>query len=87
MEQDRKFNKFCQLALETDLSKEQLERVATAVYGSDEGFNNRERGSERAVVIALRRMTALEFAQRVKMAANGNATNTSDNHFGTWASD
>lgn len=68
---------FCRLALESDLSDEQLTTYAEAIVKEDD-----KESQPADLVAAFREMSAVEFAQRVKRSCNGNATSTSNHHFG-----
>jgi hypothetical protein len=70
---------FCTLALESDLSEEQLTLYAQLVL--DEiavGPSKAERCE--SLIASLRAMSAMEFAERVKRRCNGNATSTCNEH-------
>lgn len=66
---------FCRLALESDLSDEQLTIYAEEIIKEDD-----KAAKAADMVAAFRAMSATEFAERVKRACNGNATSTSNEH-------
>jgi hypothetical protein len=67
---------FCRLALESDLSDEQLTAYAQLVVKDCET----DFTSPGDLVSFFRAMSATEFAQRVKRACNGSATSTDNQH-------
>jgi hypothetical protein len=66
---------FCMLALESDLSDEQLQKYGEMIVKEVD-----KTAQAADLVKAFRAMTALEFAERVKRACNGNATSTNNEH-------
>jgi hypothetical protein len=66
---------FCRLALESDLSDEQLTAYAKMIVDEIDSS-----ATVADLVASFRAMSATEFAERVKRACNGNATSTGNEH-------